>query len=150
MISADSQAQCLTQPEAHWQPAAAPASHGRTWSVETLVTGSADTTVASESGKYIWILRLVTPARYRVSDLRYRTSPSSSISTRKTSISCSFDSDIDVFRLDIICRYRRCSISKVSLFDIGDHQPSISKVIKGSPISRFHALQTHFDIVQVC
>jgi hypothetical protein len=63
--------------------------------------------------------------RYRVSDLRYRTKHSIS----KTSIS-NAHSISTFFAFDIVYRYRRCSISKVPLFDIEGDLPSISNVIK--------------------
>ncbi len=65
------------------------------------------------------------PPRYRVSDLRNRTSHS----TLKTSIS--YAHSISTFcTFDIVYRYRSCSISKISLslFDIEGHQPSILNV----------------------
>jgi hypothetical protein len=59
-----------------------------------------------------------------VSGLRYRTSPS----ILNTSISYAYS--ISTFcTFDVVFRYRKCSISKVSLFHIEGDKPSILKVI---------------------
>ncbi len=64
------------------------------------------------------------PPQYRMSDLRYRTSPSIS----KTSILYAHSILTRTFcTLDSNC-YQRWLISKVSLFDIKGHQPPISNV----------------------
>jgi hypothetical protein len=59
-------------------------------------------------------------------------------------IECSFN--IDVLHLLYRCRYRRCSISKVTLFDIECDKPSISKVMNGVVDIEVSCLRIGFDV----
>ncbi len=84
---------------------------------------AAEANAAGAAGVDIWIL--ATP----ISSF----GPSISCATfdiEDFDIECPFD--IDVCTFDIVCRYRRCSISKVSSCDIEGHKPSISKVINSA------------------